>query len=390
MAGVLKKKCRFNLHLRMSKKIKVLECIRQGKIGGGESHLLSLVENLDRVLFDPVVLSFTEGPMIDRLEKMGIISHIIHTEKPFDFTKWGRVRKLLERERIDIIHAHGTRANSNVIWAARSLNIPVIYTIHGWSFHNDQNPVVRRLRILGEKYLTSKANINISVSESNKVSGKKYLNKFESLVINNGIDQSKYSPNNETKDIRKELGIADDVILILFVARFTHQKQPLLLIKAFQEAISSFPQMHLLMVGEGEQKEAALQLVKESGVRENITFLPFRQDVPDLLSTGDIFVLPSLWEGLPIGLLEAMSMGKAIIATNVDGTSEVIENNVNGLLVETGNATDLAKSLLRLSMDEQLRLRLQKNALKTVREKYNAEEMTRQIEYIYKSTLHGI
>src|SRR5690606_27417924 len=119
---------------------------------------------------------------------------------------------------------------------------------------------------------------------------------------------------------------------------------------------ASFPQMHLLMVGEGEQKEAALQLVKEQGNGKHITFLPFRQDVPDLLAAGDIFVLPSLWEGLPIGLLEAMSMGKAIIATRVDGTSEIIMNNENGLLTEPGNTADLSSSLLRLSTDGQLRL----------------------------------
>ena len=374
----------------MSKKIKVLQCIRQGKIGGGESHLLSLVENIDRSRFDPVVLSFTEGPMIDRLVKMGVNSHIIYTEKPFDFTKWGKVKKLLQEEKADLIHAHGTRANSNVIWAARSLNIPVIYTVHGWSFHDDQNPLVRKLRILGERYLTARSNVNISVSESNKASGKKHLQKFESVVVNNGIDQKKYAPGSEGNDIRKELGISPDIILVLFIARFTHQKQPLQLIRAFGEAAASFPQMHLLMVGEGEQKEAALQLVKEQGNGKHITFLPFRQDVPDLLAAGDIFVLPSLWEGLPIGLLEAMSMGKAIIATRVDGTSEIIMNNENGLLTEPGNTADLSSSLLRLSTDGQLRLHLQNNALKTVREKFNAEDMTRQIENIYKSVLHGI
>jgi glycosyltransferase involved in cell wall biosynthesis len=148
--------------------------------------------------------------------------------------------------------------------------------------------------------------------------------------------------------------------------------------------------MHLLMVGEGEQKEAALELVKKEGGREHITFLPFRQDVPDILAAGDIFVLPSLWEGLPIGLLEAMSMGKAIIASCVDGTSEIIKDNENGLLVEPGNAAELSCSLLKLSMDEQIRLRLQKNALRTVKEKFNAEDMTRQIENIYKNVLHGI
>src|SRR5215475_10720045 len=122
----------------MNQKIRVLECIRQGKIGGGESHLLNLVEYLDKDRFEPVVLSFTQGPMIDRLQEMGVGTDVIYTEKPFDVTKWGKVKGLLKEKKVDLIHAHGTRAASNVLWAARSLGIPVVYTIHGWSFHQDQ------------------------------------------------------------------------------------------------------------------------------------------------------------------------------------------------------------------------------------------------------------
>src|SRR3989337_1879055 len=96
------------------KKIKVLECIRQGQIGGGESHLLSLVENIDRTEFEPVVLSFTDGPMIDRLKEMRVDSHVIPTNRPFDFTKWSRVKDLLREEQVDLVHAHGTRAASNI------------------------------------------------------------------------------------------------------------------------------------------------------------------------------------------------------------------------------------------------------------------------------------
>src|SRR5579871_2763006 len=105
----------------MANKIRVLECIRQGKIGGGESHLLSLTAHLDRTRFEPVVLSFTDGPMIERLREMGVETRLIHTEKPFDFRIWRQVKRLLEAEAPDIVHAHGTRANSNVLWAARSL-----------------------------------------------------------------------------------------------------------------------------------------------------------------------------------------------------------------------------------------------------------------------------
>src|ERR1700750_56071 len=134
----------------MSEKIKVLECIRQGQIGGGESHLLSLVENLDKSQFEPLVLSFTDGPMVDRLKQMQVPVYIIPTTRPFDVGKWKLVKKFIKDQNVQLVHAHGTRANSNVLWASRRLGIPVVYTVHGWSFHPDQNPLVRRMRIMGE------------------------------------------------------------------------------------------------------------------------------------------------------------------------------------------------------------------------------------------------
>ena len=377
----------------MTKKIKVLECIRQGQIGGGESHLLSLVENLDRTRFEPVVLSFTDGPMIERLKQMKVESHVIHTERPFDISKWKIVKKFIRDQQVDIIHAHGTRANSNISWAARSLGIPVIYTVHGWSFHPDQNPVVRRIRIMGEKYLTKRSDLNISVSLSNQQSGKNYMRSFDSVVINNGIDQKRFDPQKKYKDIRSELNIPGDVILVLFIARFTAHKQPISLIQAFEKSLVSNSTMHLLMVGDGDQKAAAANMIEKSRLKDKITLQPFRQDVEDILAAADIFVLPSLWEGLPIGLLEAMSMGKAVIATNVDGTKEVIKDRVNGLLVETNDLIqNLADALNLLSTEADMRNKFSQKAIETVRESYNAATMTRQIENIYceltKSVIH--
>jgi glycosyltransferase involved in cell wall biosynthesis len=367
-------------------KIKVLESIRQGQIGGGESHLLSLVENLDREKFEPVVLSFTDGPLIDSLKQMGVESHVIHTERPFHFSKWKSVKNFIEEQQVDIIHAHGTRANSNILWAARSLGIPVIYTVHGWSFHPDQKPWVRNIRIMGEKYLTSKTDLNISVSSSNQQTGKHFIKSFDSVVVNNGIDQKKFDPEKKYKDIRAELGISSDDILILFIARFTAHKQPLALIKAFENALSSdsISNMHLLMVGDGDQKPQAKELIRKLGLNNKVTLESFRKDVPDVLAAADIFVLPSLWEGLPIGLLEAMAMGKAVIASNVDGTREVIKNNENGLLIETDHLVEnLTDALLALSRDKIKRNLFAQKAIETIKEKYNAASMTRQIEKLY-------
>ena len=370
-------------------KIKILQCIRQGQIGGGETHLLSLVENIDRSLFEPIVLSFTNGPMVDRLKLMGVKTHVIYSEKPFDFSVWKKVTELLITEKIALIHCHGTRATSNLYRSAKKLKIPLIYTIHGWSFHNDQHPVIKKIRVLSERFLTSGTTTNIAVSQSNMLSGKKLIPKLKAVVINNGIDPQKFNPLKNYKNIRVELNIAPEEILIIFIARFTSHKQPISLIKAFAEALKIKPDLKLLMVGEGDEKKEAIEIVAKTGIEKNIIFLPFRQDVPDLLAAADIFILPSLWEGLPIGLLEAMSMGKTIIATNVDGTSEIIKDGQNGLLIETnGLIKNITDALIRLSENMSLRKQLAHNAHETVKENFNAVTMTKKIENIYLAIMN--
>lgn len=372
----------------MPQKTRVLECIRQGQIGGGESHLLSLVENLNKNEFDPVVLSFTDGPMIGRLQQMGVPVHIIPTTRPFDISKWKEVKRFIRAQEVDLVHAHGTRANSNVLWASKSLGLPVVYTVHGWSFHPDQNALVRRVRILGEQYLTARSDVNISVSASNQQTGKDYMPSFRSLVINNGIDLQKFDPSRSFRHVRRELGLPEDQLLVLFLARFTSHKQPLALIRGFAKALPQMPNMHLLMVGDGDQKEEAKKLIAEHALADRITLVPFRQDVPDVLASADLYVLPSLWEGLPIGLLEAMAMGKTILASKVDGTSEIIRHGENGFLVDTQNLPDkLAAALIELGQNPERREAYGRAAMQTVSERFNAAHMTRAIESVYRKIL---
>ncbi|HET6252718.1 MAG TPA: glycosyltransferase family 4 protein [Puia sp.] len=373
------------------KKIRILEGIRQGKIGGGESYLLGLVENLDREHFEPVVLSFTDGPMVDRLRAQGIETHVIYTETPFDIRVWKKVRNLIAELDIDIVHAHGTRACSNLWWAARRLQLPMIYTCHAWSFHLDQHLLVKKMRIWSEDFLTSRMDVNICGCEANKNTGKQFFRDFDAVVINNSIDSRRFNPFEEYKDIRAGLGIGREELVIVSVARFTSQKQPLKLIRAFARLSARVPNVRLLMIGDGEEKEAAIKLIRSLGMGEKVILQPFRQDIPDVLAGSDIYVLPSLWEAFPIALLEAMSMGKAVIGTNVDGTPEIIRDRDNGLLIGIDDLeADLEKALLELSTDQKLRERLQQNAIRSIYNRYTVENLARKNEHIYRELVRPI
>jgi glycosyltransferase involved in cell wall biosynthesis len=369
-------------------KIKVLQAIRQGKVGGGETHVVDLVSHLNKDHFQPVVLSFTDGEMIDKLNDMHVENYVIPSEKAFDFSTWKSVKALLREKQIDLIHIHGTRATSNVYWAAKNLGLPTVYTIHGWSFHNDQNALIKNARIFFEKWITKKTDCNISVSESNKQTGEKNISGFKSVVVHNGIDLVRFNPDCcKRKNLRKELNIAEDAFVISFVGRMTAQKNPLGLIKAFKEATTENANTILLMVGDGELKEQAIALVKELGIENSVVFQKSRNDVADVLFSSDIFCLPSLWEGFPIALLEAMAMRKAVIATEVDGSVEIIQNKKNGILIKPQNVQMLAEAIKELINNNNLRKELAEAAQQTILNDFDVKKMTKKIEDVYINVL---
>lgn len=365
-------------------KIKVLETIRQGKIGGGESHVLDLVEEMDKSLYEPVVLSYTEGPMIEKLRSMGITTYVIPTEMPFDVPKWPLVKQILEKEQIQLIHAHGTRALSNIYWAAGKLNLPLVYTVHGWSFHPDQNPFTRFMRVASERFLSQRANVTICVSDNNLRDAIKEFQIPHAAVIKYGIDLKKFNPGNTFKDIRQEFGIDPNTTLVGYIVRITSQKDPFTFIRAIAEIPSSL-NVKFFVVGDGDLKQAMITLAKELNVSSRIIFSDFRQDIPDILNAVDIYCLPSLWEGLPIGLLEAMAMKKAIVATAVDGTKEVIKDQVNGLLVPPHSPIALAKALIRLTNNPDEVKSFGASAYQIMKEQFSASNMARKIERIYRN-----
>jgi len=368
-------------------KIKVLETIRQGQIGGGESHVLDLVKGLNKEIFEPIVLSFTHGPMVDQFLKMGIKTHVIETLKPFNISTYNAVKNILVKEDIDILHAHGTRALSNTLFPAKSFGIPVAYTVHGWSFHQDQSFVVRKTRELSEKYLTNQVDRTISVSNSNQRDGLDRFNMPRSQVINYGIDLNRFNAQNKLKDLRAELGIQKGKTVVGFLVRMTIQKDPFTLINAIAEVAKETRDVQFLFIGDGDLKQQSIEMAEQLGVSDMVTFHPFRSDVPEVLNAFDIYTLPSLWEGLPIGMLEAMAMSSAIIATPVDGSKEAIQHEQNGLLVPCKDYKALASSILKLHFNPSLRKTYGDAARKTVEDRFDLKMMIKNNEDLYHTLL---
>ena len=367
-----------------SGKYRILETIRQGRTGGGESHVYDLCTHLDPDYCEPVVLSFSDGVMVDRLQKKGIRTKVIETETPFDLRVWRRVTEFVRNGSFDLIHAHGSRAMSNLFYTAKRLHLPLIYTVHGWSFHPDQPAFVQALRKLSEHLLTRWADHTICVSKSNEQTGIDQVHLQRSTVIHNAVNTEHFNPAKVNGRVRSELGIAPNKTVIGYIVRMTGQKDPLTMIHAMKKVCETHPDTILLMVGEGPLLQQAINLVETLGLNKNVIFSKFRSDIPAVLEAVDIYCLPSLWEGFPIGILEAMAMKKCVIATPVDGTAEQVEDSVTGLLVPPQQPHALACAIIRVIDNPAFYRALTENAFSRVISRFDIQTMANTVQATYR------
>lgn len=367
------------------KPINVLEIIRQGETGGGESHLYDLVKGFDLVRINPIIVSFTDGNMITKMKELGIICHVIPSNKAFDFDVMRKIKQIATQEDISLIHAHGSRAASNCVLVAKQLHIPFIYTIHGWSFHEGQNKLVYTLRALSEKMICSQSDCVICVSQDNALTGKKVfsLQLQKTKVIENGVDTSLFDPN-QCKPMREGLGLMPDDFAVAFIGRVTLQKDPLTFIEAIRIAHQQDERIKGILIGEGDMDEEVDTFIQNNSLEHIVKHLPFRHDIPQVLASIEVYSLCSLWEGLSIGLLEAMAMQKAIIATPTDGTRTVIENGKNGTIIPSKSPQELANKILHYLSHPTEAIRHGQNARHLIMERFCSHRVSEEVFTIYQ------
>jgi glycosyltransferase involved in cell wall biosynthesis len=380
---------RQQLKCNVMKKIKILEAIRHGKVGGGETHVIDLVTNLDKSVFEPIVLSFTDGPMIETLQNRGIKTYIIPTQNSLDIRVWDAVKELLIDEKINLVHAHGSRAMSNVFRGAELLNLPLLYTVHGWSFHSDQFSAIRKLLQKIEKFLTLKATTVICVSKSTEEEGRKLFGMNNSKLIYNAVDVNKFNPDKLYPDIRKNLNIPGDHFLIGYIARVTKQKNPIGLLYAFKKVLKSHPKSTLLIVGDGDLKKETIRIADSLNIKNNVRFEPFRSDIPDILNAIDVYCRPSFWEGFPIGIFEAMAMKKPVVVSAIPPHEEIIKDGLTGLIADHQSPDMFAASILQLAKDKKFSSELGENACRFIHSQFQLDTMISKIERLYYLSMNN-
>ncbi len=232
------------------------------------------------------------------------------------------------------------------------------------------------------------ADIIIANSEATKntlLKNAPWLNPARIKVIYNGINIEEYD-ESKTKDLRNELGIPENIPLIGFVGRLSIQKGIEYLLKAFLE-VKRRSNAHLLIAGVGELEEYIKNFISQNNLEDSVHLLGFRDDTNNIMRTTDLLILPSLWEGFGIVLIEAMAAGRACITTQISSMPEIVKNNISGIIVPPKDSNSLAEACLKIISDKDLANKMGLEGKRLVKEKFGIGKMIDNYEEVFSELL---
>lgn len=368
------------------KKIRVLEMIDRPFLGGGQIVLLTLARNLDRNRFDVAISAKGGGPLEDAARESGILFYPVPFRKGFSFRIIGEIASILRTKEIDVLHTHGGIAGFYGRWAAKRARTPVVvHTLHGIHYLHYRNFLLKWSYALLERLFSRFTDALIYVSEADRRKGRiwKLATESRSHVIRNGIDFPE-PPGQEKLDARrKELGIQPGQTVIGTVARLHRQKGLIYLVRAARTLKLRHPEARIIVVGGGPLEQELAETAERISGPGVCLFLGERSDAREILPLFDVFVLPSLWEGLPLALIEAATLAKPIVASDIDGVREVIRNEKTGLLVPRADSQRLADAISRLLDERDFAARLGNRARTDIPPRFALKKMVEETESLY-------
>lgn len=298
-----------------------------------------------------------------------------------------RLKEALKRDRINLIHAHGFKATILGLIAGKQIGVPIIVTGHLWTREN------RRLKCYAwlEARFMKLADRVIAVSESVKLDMIEMgLRQSRIIVVHNGISLNEYSPTTSGHELRHRLGLDSHTKLIGTLARIVHSKGIKYLIDAGFKVIKNDPKIEMLIAGDGQMAKEMIDYVRSVGLASKIHFVGFQPESFELLKILDVFVLPSLAEGLPMTILEAMAVGTPVIATSVGGTPEIILHLENGVLVKPRDSLGLGTAIEMILNNTKLTKKIVTNAKVTVEKYFSTPTMANKYISIYKNVSRNL
>jgi glycosyltransferase involved in cell wall biosynthesis len=350
--------------------------------GGAETQVFHLAKHLKLRGWDVYVVSILPPKAyVEELESMKIQVLTLNLKSKIHFfSPIIKLTNIIYRIRPDILHAHMVHANILARLVRSFVRVPVlICTAHS---------IVEggRIREWGYRLTDFLCDLTTQVSQDglDRYLRVKAVPQNKIRVVHNGVDINRFCKNVEArKRLRREFNIKDDFVW-LAVGRLEKEKDYPNLLKAFSKVLRVYENVILLIVGQGVLEKDIKNLSRLLNIEDKVIFLGIRRDIPDIMNAADAYVMSSAWEGFPMVLLEAASIGLPIIATNVGGNKEIVINGKNGFLVPARDSDELAKAMLKMmSLSFDNRIRMGEWGRKYVEENYSIENIVDKWESIY-------
>lgn len=371
-------------------KINLLYVITKLELGGAQKQLLSLIKHLAKEKFQIFLFTAKDGLLLsEALSIKGIIvGKSRWLERPInplkDLLALIEIYRFIQKNNIDIVHTHSSKAGILGRFAARLAKVKfIVHTVHGWSFNDYQPKLWRKFFIRLERTAAQLTDRLIVVSHYDKQKGLRCnIGKEDKYsLIRYGIDYAEFTAAGQ--NIKDELGIDAKELVVGMIACFKHQKAPQDFIKLAALVNRILPEVKFILVGDGILRKKIERLIYKSNLQTQVILTGWRKDIPSILSTIDIFVLTSLWEGLPVAILEAVASSKPIVATRTGGIGEIVNEGRTGFLVWPGDMQKASQRLITLLKDESLRRRMGQDAKISLDGNFSLENAARNNENLY-------
>ena len=347
-------------------------------VGGISSYLLTLTGGLKQKGHG-IYLATAGGELEEKFTRAGVVLIKVPLKtkneiSPKIFLSFWKLRKIIREFKIDLIHSHSRTTQVLGSLLGYFSVKPHIFTCHG--FFKPKLP--RRIfGCWGQKVIAISQQVKEHLVSDFKLDPDKIS------VIHNGINTKEFGDNSARIDTRKKLGVGEGFLLGM-IARLSDVKGHKYLIQAMPEILKRFPETKLLIVGQGRLESVIIKQVQDLGLKEKIVFIPEAKQTKDILASIDVFVMPSLQEGLGLALMEAMAQGVAVVGSSVGGIKTLIQDKINGLLVAPADPVALSQAIIRLLSDSSLRHSLGEKAREFIIANFSQEEMVDKTEIIYR------
>ena len=350
------------------------------KMGGSEKVAIDVAQALDRTEFEPHVCALDlDGELSRDLDRNGIPHYVLH-RKGLEAAVFRRLFAVIRNNGIDVVHTHHFTQLFFAALPARLAGARIIHTEH--EFFSYREATMART-LLGPLLRLCERMTVVGPGVADYFTGTLGIPRDRIAVIPNGVDLAAFDADRELA--RRDLGLEAEEMVLGTVGRLEPEKDQATLIDVFQRIRRTYPRSRLLIAGTGSLSEQLHAHAVRVGAADRTLFLGYRRDVARLLAAMDVFVLPSLREGLPISLIEAMAARRAVVASDIGSVKDLIRDRENGLVAPAGDTAAFTAAVEALLASPNLREQLAREARRTTEASYSLPAVVRTYADLYRS-----